>query len=188
MLTLLDEHWQEGGYQFEQEKAQYREDAESMLKNYLNFIKLNPVNALTNELTFSFNTDYATLYGTCDRIDLDGNGNISIIDYKTSKAMKTERELKKDVQMGIYALFAVLHGIDTPEGKRIQQIPSKLSNIFVRHEEPEVAVQLSEEELDGIEEKIRDTAQMIHLGKFDARQGRHCDYCDYKNLICPKFG
>ena len=82
---------------FIQQKEQNREDAETMLKNYWEYIQRKPVKKLYTEHGFSFKTEYAILSGKCDRIDLDEDNNISIIDYKTSKNPKTERELKKDI-------------------------------------------------------------------------------------------
>ena len=54
---------------------------------------------------FSFESEHAYLSGKCDRIDIDAQDKISIIDYKTSQTTKTENEIKKDIQLGIYALF-----------------------------------------------------------------------------------
>ena len=39
LIALLDSNWQEGGYKYEQEKEQNRQDAEAMLKNYLDYIQ-----------------------------------------------------------------------------------------------------------------------------------------------------
>ena len=92
LMELLDIHWHDGGYHYQQEQEQNREDAEIMLKNYWHYIQLTPVNALYTEYWFSFGTQFAKLNGKCDRIDLDDENNISIIDYKTSKRPGTERE------------------------------------------------------------------------------------------------
>lgn len=188
LITLLDRYWQEGGYQYEQEKEQNRQDAESMLKNYWEYIKINPVGKLYTEYWFSFKTDYATLSGKCDRIDLDENGNLSIVDYKTSKLAKTERELKKDIQLGIYALFMLLNGLDTAENENIKKIPDKLSMLFLRKDEPEVAVEFTHSDLDNFEERLRDTCDGIRRGEFSASKGKYCEWCDYRDLLCPEFG
>ena len=188
LRILLDKYWQEGGYQYEQEKEQNRQDAEAMLRNYWNYIQKNPVEKLYTEHWFTFITDYATLSGKCDRIDCDENENISIVDYKTSKRVKTERELKKDIQLGIYALFMLLSGVDTIKKKEIKKIPNKLSFLFLREDEPEVTVKLTHSDLDNFEERLRGISEGSRKGEFSACKGKYCEWCDYRELLCPVFG
>ena len=159
-----------------------------MLKNYWNYIQKNPVEKLYTEHWFTFETDYATLSGKCDRIDLDKNGNISIVDYKTSKTAKTERELKNDIQLGIYALFMFLNGVENTENENIKKIPDKLSMLFLRKDEPEVAVEFNHIDLVNFEEKLRDISGRIRQGEFSASKGKYCEWCDYRDLLCPEFG
>ena len=44
------------------------------------------------------------------------------------------------------------------------------------------------DDLDNIEENIRSTSEGIKKGEFAPCKGMHCDYCDYKELLCPEFG
>ena len=37
------------------------------------------------------------------------------------------------------------------------------------------------------EEKIIEVASGIRRKEFDAKTGKHCDWCDYKNLACPAW-
>ena len=176
LITLLDKHWMEGGYKYKQEKEQNRQDAEVMLRNYWEHIQIYPVKKLYTEHWFSFNTDYATLSGKCDRIDLDESGNISIVDYKTSKTKKTKRELQKDIQLGIYALFMLLNGVDIEKNKNIKKIPDKLSMLFLRQDEPEVMITLSHSDLDKMEDRIRATSAGIRQSEYSACKGAYCEW------------
>ena len=158
-----------------------------MLKNYWNYIQLQPVHTLYTEHWFSFDTQYANLHGKCDRIDLDNENNISIIDYKTSKSPITKRELKKNLQLGIYAIFLVSEGIELEDNK-IQGFPKKLSMLFLREEKPEVSVVYTADDIDKFNIQIQEVSENIQNAKFEPCKGRYCDWCDYKDLLCPEFG
>ena len=97
LLMLLDKNWLVGGYKYDQQQEQYRLDAINMLNNYWKYIQKNPVNKIITEHWFSFESEHAYLSGKCDRIDIDAQDKISIIDYKTSQTTKTENEIKKDI-------------------------------------------------------------------------------------------
>ena len=101
---------------------------------------------------------------------------------------QSEKQLKKDVQLGIYALFLVLNGVEIGRKKIIKKLPKILSMLFLRENDPEISIQLSTDELNNFEEKIILVAKDIKKSKYDATKGLHCDWCDYRDLICPKYG
>ena len=43
------------------------------------------------------------------------------------------------------------------------------------------------EEIAKTKEKILAVAAGIRKREFSANKGKHCDWCDYKNLICPAW-
>ena len=110
-----------------------------------------------------------------------------IIDYKTSKRSKTKNALKKDLQLGIYALFASIKGIETAN-EHIRRLPKKLSMLFLREKEPEVCIEFSEDDMVKFVEQIKGVHKKIQLGSFNARKGKFCEWCDYRDLLCPEFG
>ncbi|MBL7110011.1 MAG: ATP-dependent helicase, partial [Candidatus Marinimicrobia bacterium] len=187
LYRLLDENWESGGYVFEQEEEQNRHDAKAMIDNYFDYLKNNKVDLFSSEKLFSFPLSNCDVSGKCDRIDVDDSGAIKIIDYKTSKYQKSERELKKDMQMAIYAMYAQKEKTESKNGKSLGELPEELTQLFLRHENPAVTVQFNDEELTLFRQKIEEIAHSIRKGEFDPCKGNHCQYCDYRDLVCPLY-
>ncbi len=187
LLKLLDEQWTSGGFVYAQEEDQFKKDAREMMRNYHNFLSRHPAQPWAVEKAFEFPLENCSITGKCDRIDVTGENVIRVIDYKTSKTKKTERELSKDIQLAIYALFITRAKSDDPQ-VQLGRVPDELTLLYLRHTEPAVTVHYTTEELDRFEGQIVETAAAIRRGEFEPKVGFNCKYCDYKNLICPEWG
>ena len=87
----------------------------------------------------------------------------------------------------IYAIYSLFEGIKL-EDKRICNLPKKLIMLFLRDSEPEVSVVFTADDIDNVIKQIQEVSENIQKGKFTPRKGKYCDWCDYKELICPEFG
>ena len=55
-------------------------------------------------------------------------------------------------------------------------------------EDPISSHKFTDEELEGIREKIRDVSNGIRSGHFETKKGEfNCRYCDYKDFLCPAW-
>jgi DNA helicase II / ATP-dependent DNA helicase PcrA len=184
MERLLEKHWTSDGFLFEQEEDQSKSDAKEMLKNYFEFIQKNPVHLYSTERIFKFSLNKCEVSGKCDRIDRTPNGEIKIYDYKTSKYQKSEKELKKDIQLAIYAMYSNQPKTDD-KNSGLGRIPKELSLLSLRHENPKVSVTFTEEKLEEFKTYIDNIALKIREGDFPSKPSYNCQYCDYRDLICP---
>ena len=60
--------------------------------------------------------------------------------------------------------------------------------LFLRENNPEVSIEYSNDDLVKFEEKFRLTSKRIKNREFTGFKGKHCEWCDYRELICPLFG
>jgi DNA helicase-2/ATP-dependent DNA helicase PcrA len=187
LLSLLDQYWTTDGFEYKQEEQQYKKDAEIMLENYFAYFQAKPVHPQFVEEAFSFKLKNCTINGKCDRIDITEDGHIEIYDYKTSKKQLSSIELKKDIQLTVYALFLLHEGIEVEDGTKQKMIPEKLALLSLRHEELETFVKFELDELVQKKEEIEAIADKIRAKEFDAKTGHHCNYCEFKDLVCPEF-
>ena len=81
-----------------------------------------------------------------------------------------------------------IHGIDNVDNENIKQIPDKLLVLYLREENPEVVVELLHSDLENIEKILRKVSNDIRQDEFLARKGKYCEWCDYRDLLCPEFG
>lgn len=187
MMILLEENWDSYGYEFETEEKQYFDDAKGMIEKYYKYIKDKKDNVFSTEYAFSFELSNCTIKGRCDRIDVTNDNKISIYDYKTSKNKIKEKDAINSIQLAIYAMYARISNHLKIDGRHLGSLPEKLCYLFLRFDEPEVAIKFEDYQIDEIKKYIESIASKILLKKFDPIKGYHCNYCDYKNLICKEW-
>ncbi len=179
ILQLLNNEWKKGEFDYAVREKKFFEQGQEMLTRYAKSIQENPPNVIAREERFSFELDDITINGAIDRIDKNENG-VHIVDYKTSK---TASPAKSNLQLAIYSMFLSQSDLEEFGG-----LPASASLLFLRDDEKPIrAHSFTREELDKTEEKINDAALRIRKKEFEAKTGRHCDWCDYKHLICPAW-
>ncbi len=174
---LLAKYWDPKGYKSKiDEKRDYNE-AKAILKVFLDEQAKSKTQILDIERWFETSIGNIKLRGRIDRIDKDGPG-YTVVDYKTSKKAPSLNELKKDMQMLVYAL-AVKEIY--PDGD-----PLKVGNWFLRSNE-KIFFAPEKQTIEAIKAEITDMAAKIKAAAFEPKKGSwECNYCDYQCLCDEK--
>ena len=179
ILRLLDEEWKENSFDYQVREEKFKEQGIEMLTRYQSNVSINPPVVVRTEEQFTFDIGPITIRGAIDRIDKTSEG-ISILDYKTSK---TSSSAKSNLQLAIYSMY-----LEQLEDDEIGGLPESSMLYFLRDEEEPVRDHsFTSEEIAKTKEKILAVAAGIRKREFSAKKGKHCDWCDYKNLICPAW-
>ena len=120
--------------------------------------------------------DRHTLSGAIDRIDKLPFGAYEVIDYKTNFKPKTQQDIDRDKQLGIYQLAVKQLW---PEAKDV-----RLSMYFLK---PDLKLTTTRQESDikTLKEEIITTADKIeNTQEYLPKNNPLCDWCDFQKL-CP---
>jgi len=183
LLNFLNKNWLSEGYSSEGEEKTYREFAKQILRN---FYRTNVDNfslpvALEHKFQIKLDGNLSSgepcfLTGIIDKVEKTPNGNLEIIDYKTSRKLPPQSIIDKDLQLSMYYFAA----------KNAWSIePEKLTLYFVV---PNIRMSTirKAEELPIIEELILQTAENIKAGNFEPTQNNLCPWCAFQ-ARCPFF-
>ncbi len=126
------------------------------------------------------------LHGYADRLELDEEGRVVVVDLKTSKYMPVDRDVEKHSQLGLYQL-AVDHGAaDELVGRPVTSGGAELVQLRAGDVLPKVQHQ-SRPVADGprlVQEQLMAAATVLRSEEFVARPGTHCRQCAFQ-AICP---
>ncbi len=173
----------------EDERSLYVTQGENILKRF--YAKNQPwnFNVVDMELRFEISLpDPKTgaahvLAGIIDRIDKSTDETYEIIDYKTSRKMKSQEGVDNDLQLSLYHLGLL---------RRWPHIASHmvtLSLYYVKHNEKITTIRKAEDsermqqELLAI---IRDIENRTASDDFPPQPSALCDWCGYK-AMCPAW-
>ena len=179
IVKLLEEEWKKGEFDYTVREEKFFDQGQEMLSRYAELMNDNPPNVIAREERFSFDLDDITINGAIDRIDKDENG-VHIVDYKTSKS---STPAKSNLQLAVYSMY-----LKQSDSEKFGGIPTSASLHFLRDEEkPNRSHSFTVDDLEKTEEKINKVASSVRRKEFEAKTGKHCDWCDYKHLICPAW-
>jgi len=179
LLQILDEEWDSSGFFYPDQEKEFKLQGEEILNRYFHDYKSVPPEVIAREEKFNFMIEDIKITGAIDRIDRTENGT-HVVDYKTSS---TTSSAKSSMQLAIYSMY--LEQSNDPD---YGGLPELASLYFLREKEkPIKSHSFSHEELLEKEEEIKAVAEGIRNREFAPTTGRHCDWCDYKNFICPAW-
>jgi superfamily I DNA/RNA helicase/RecB family exonuclease len=126
------------------------------------------------------------LHGYADRLELDADGQVVVVDLKTGKYPASD--LPDHPQLGLYQL-AVDRGAfdDLAAGARSggaelwQLRQDSRTGLKVQRQEPQ---QPGDDGLTPVETQLSDAIAAIRSESFEARPGEHCKRCDFA-VLCP---
>lgn len=174
---LFDEGLAKITFQNQRQKEQYRAVGKDIIKTFYQTLKPGLRDTIATEKRFYIPlSEKHTLSGVIDRIDKLPFGAYEVIDYKTTFKPKTQQDIDKDKQLGIYHLAIQYLW---PEAKDV-----RLSMYFLKPDLKLTTVR-RDDELALLKDEVISIAEKIETEKdFLPQANPLCDWCDYQDR-CP---
>jgi superfamily I DNA/RNA helicase/RecB family exonuclease len=147
------------------------------------------------EAEVTIGTERIVLRGYADRLELDEDGHVVVVDFKTTKYPPPDRDLPTNPQLGLYQL-AIDHGaadhlLDAGHrpgrsggAELVQLRRSVRGEVKVQHQPPQ---QPGPSGFTPAEEQVAEVVGRLRAEQFHARPGDHCDHCGF-HVMCPVKG
>jgi putative RecB family exonuclease len=150
-----------------------------MLAEYIDRHKGEPVHTEHRELYFEGVIGNALFRGYIDRIDLKPDGSIHVIDYKSGKEKQAQKWAHKNLQLGLYALFAQ---------KMWPDLWPIRGDLYYLKTGRMIGHTYTDEDLAWAYDEVQKRAlEITNANNFGYTPNtRICSFCDYrKNGLCP---
>ena len=173
----------------EDERSLYLTQGENIIRRF--YAKNQPwnFNVIDTESRFELSvTDPKTgishvIAGIMDRVDKPTDDTFEIIDYKTSRKMKSQKNVDDDLQLSLYHLGLL------QRWPHIQANNITLSLYYVKHNEKITTARKQNDSIH-VKEQVLDTIRDIEArttsDDFPPQPSALCDWCGYK-AMCPAW-
>lgn len=184
MLELLEKNWIEEGYESKSHERESLKRGKRILKNYLKkeFDKNKAPYSLEKmfKIPIRDKKGWLMVGGRIDRVDVEKNGEIEIIDYKTGERVPSQKEADKNEQLTIYALAATNIN-EKPFGIKPDKV--KLSFYYL-DKGKKITTTRTKEDLEKAKKELLEWKRKIEKSDFRCSGHMFCqNKCEY-SLMC----
>jgi len=197
LLDHLDSVWSQLRFGASWVSAREREEASAALRRFVEWHKASGRRLVATEHGFQVEVSAAgeqvVIRGAMDRVEVDADGAVVVVDLKTGKTAVTGEQVREHPQLGVYQL-AVAHGaVDDLVDERA---PGGAELVYLRRDagrsapdRPKVMTQPawepgSDAEPSTPEQQIDHAVRSIREERFHARVNAFCNSCEFRAL-CP---
>jgi len=163
------------------EEGAFLDDAERLVRNYFRLEDPTTVRPIGLELMLDADLGGVRLRGIIDRLELDENGELVVVDYKSGKAPPQRYENGRLDGVHFYSLLC-----ERNFGRR----PARVKLLYLA-DPLEISTRPSDQSSRGIERKVGAIWSAVERAcdrdDFRPKPSRLCDYCAYR-VYCPAFG
>lgn len=177
LKEIYQQKWLDDWYQNDQQRRQYRSRGLQGLKKFYHSLNKEQPRVYHDGQRLWLEKDFVgslggyPFRGKIDRVDQTEEG-LELIDYKTGAA-KDKLSSDNKWQLLIYQLAA----------EQILKIrPARLTFHYLIENQKQSFLG-TEKDLKRAQDKLVQTINQIKQSRFEAKPGRHCQYCDFR-LIC----
>jgi superfamily I DNA/RNA helicase/RecB family exonuclease len=123
----IDEAWQHLDFGSAWYSAKQRDQAERMVRKFLDWHRANPRELLAVEKDLHVAVGQVEITGRVDRLERDAGGSAIVVDLKTGSGRPADDELDRHPQLGVYQLAVLLGafeelGLTQPGGAELVQV------------------------------------------------------------------
>ncbi|WP_036509109.1 ATP-dependent helicase [Nocardioides sp. URHA0020] len=197
LMEHVDAVWDRLDFRTPWSKAREHERVRAALGRFVQWHVANPRQLLDTETRFSTVVELDTgeqvqLTGYADRLELDAEGDVVVVDLKTGRTKPSNKAVESHVQLGLYQ-YAVDHGAVEELVPHARAGGAELVQLGMLDGGPSAVVQpQSVQPEDGadrelLRERLGHTAALLRAEEFPAVAGQHCRDCSFVP-ICPIKG
>jgi ATP-dependent exoDNAse (exonuclease V) beta subunit len=193
LMAHVDAVWDRLDFRTPWSKALEHERVRAALGRFLVWHRTNPRTLLGTEQGFTTvveldDGERVELHGYADRLELDAEGNVVVVDLKTGRRAPSGPEVQRNLQLALYQ-YAVDHG--AVEGHVAGG--AELVQLGILDGGPDAVVQPQDRHVDGeapreaLRASLALAAGRVRAEEFPAIAGDHCRGCAFLSL-CPAKG
>jgi putative RecB family exonuclease len=165
----------------EAEREAFVKDAASLVDGYLRLEDPDGVDAVGVELTLEADVAGLRLRGIIDRLDVNAQGELEVVDYKTGRVPSVNQEQQRLGGVQFYALLC-----EQVLGRR----PSRVRLMYLR-EPVVIEAEPSEQAVRGTRQRTSAVWSAIERAceneDFRPHPSALCNWCSFRSL-CPVYG
>lgn len=163
--------------------ARFAEESRRLVDRYFELEDPTAVHPVGLELKLEARLGSLTVRGVIDRLELDGDGELVVTDYKTGRAPRPQQERARMAGVHIYSMM-----VEKVFGRR----PARVQLLYLGGGQPQVlAAATSERTVAGVEKQLGAVWAAVERAceteQFAPRTSPLCNWCSFREF-CPEFG